>query len=49
MCVHSSYLPTKDEWYGFCHGWVPDPGDYLVSDWAKAGYPTGPNSYEDLL
>ena len=49
VCLHSSYLPVKKEWYGFCHGWVPDPGDYLVSDWAKAGYPHGPTSYEDLL
>lgn len=49
VCTHSSYLPVKKEWYGFCHGWVPDPGDYLVSDWAKAGYPHGPSSYEDLL
>ncbi|HVC28097.1 MAG TPA: ABC transporter substrate-binding protein [Gammaproteobacteria bacterium] len=49
VCTHSSYLPVKNEWYGFCHGWVPDPGDYLVSDWTKAGYPNGPSSYEDLL
>ncbi len=49
VCTHSSYLPVKKEWYGFCHGWVPDPGDYLVSDWAKAGYPNGPTSYADLL
>ena len=49
VCTHSSYLPVKKEWYGFCHGWVPDPGDYLVSDWAKAGFPHGPTSYEDLL
>jgi multiple sugar transport system substrate-binding protein len=49
VCAHSSYLPAKKEWYGFCHGWVPDPGDYLVSDWTKAGYPNGPSSYADLL
>jgi len=48
-CSHSSYLPAKDEWYGFCHGWVPDPGDYRVSLWKDAGYPDGPKSYEDLL
>lgn len=49
VCTHSSYLPVKKEWYGFCHGWVPDPGDYLVSEWAKVGYPHGPTSYKDLL
>ncbi len=49
VCTHSSFLPIKHEWYGFCHGWVPDPGDYLVSYWKKAGYPNGPRSYNDLL
>jgi len=47
-CSHSSYLPVKDEWYGFCHGWVPDPGDYRVSLWKEAGYPNGPQTYDDL-
>ncbi|HKI57851.1 MAG TPA: hypothetical protein VKA00_01375 [Trueperaceae bacterium] len=49
VCVHSSYLPTKDEWYGFCHGWVPDPGDYRTSLWQAAGFPNGPATYSDLL
>jgi multiple sugar transport system substrate-binding protein len=49
VAVHSSYLPIKDEWYGFCHGWVPDPGDYRVSLWKDVGYPEGPASYDDLL
>ncbi len=49
VCKHSSYLPIKHEWYGFCHGWVPDPGDYRVSLWKKVGYPTGPHTYADLL
>lgn len=49
VCTHSSFLPIKNEWYGFCHGWVPDPGDYLVSHWKKAGFPNGPQSYDDLL
>ncbi|HKJ08761.1 MAG TPA: ABC transporter substrate-binding protein [Gammaproteobacteria bacterium] len=49
VCKHSSYLPIKKEWYGFCHGWVPDPGDYRVSLWKDAGYPHGPITYNDLL
>ncbi|WP_435103442.1 ABC transporter substrate-binding protein [Arhodomonas sp. AD133] len=48
-CERSSYLPAKDMWYGFCHGWVPDPGDYRRSLWADAGYPDGPETYADLL
>ncbi len=49
VCKHSSYLPIKKEWYGFCHGWVPDPGDYRVSLWKKVGFPSGPHTYADLL
>lgn len=48
-CRHTSYLPSKDEWYGFCHGWVVDPGVYRTDLWADAGYPDGPLSYADLL
>jgi multiple sugar transport system substrate-binding protein len=48
-CERSSYLPSKDIWYGFCHGWVPDPGDYRRSLWKDAGYPAGPETYADLL
>ncbi|MDN3517607.1 extracellular solute-binding protein [Aquisalimonas lutea] len=48
-CARSSYLPAKDQWYGFCHGWVPDPGDYRRSLWDDAGYPEGPETYQDLL
>ena len=48
-CERSSYLPAKDMWYGYCHGWVPDPGDYRRSLWKDAGYPEGPVTYADLL
>src|SRR5690606_8094222 len=48
-CRHSSYLPTKEMWYGYCHGWVPDPGVYRTDLWQQAGYPNGPETYDDLL
>ncbi|WP_229803550.1 ABC transporter substrate-binding protein [Litchfieldella qijiaojingensis] len=48
-CERSSYLPVTDMWYGFCHGWVPDPGDYRRSLWEDAGFPEGPQTYQDLL
>jgi multiple sugar transport system substrate-binding protein len=48
-CEKLSYLPAKDIWYGFCHGWVPDPADYRPSLWANAGYPNGPTTYAELL
>ncbi|MGH8306735.1 MAG: extracellular solute-binding protein [Gammaproteobacteria bacterium] len=48
VCTSQSYLPIKHMWYGYCHGWVPDPGDYRVSLWKAAGYPNGPRTYADL-
>src|SRR5699024_1640855 len=47
-CKHTSYLPAKDIWYGFCHGWVVDPGVYRTDLWKDAGYPNGPQTYADL-
>jgi len=48
-CTHQTYLPVKQEWYGYCEGWVVDPGDYRISLWKPAGYPQGPATYDDLL
>jgi len=48
VCASQAFLPIKNMWYGYCHGWVPDPGDYRVSLWKDAGYPNGPKSYDDL-
>lgn len=48
VCTSQAYLPVTDMWYGFCHGWVPDPGNYLISLWKDIGYENGPQTYEDL-
>lgn len=48
-CRANSYLPANDMWYGFCHGWVPDPGDYDISMWTEAGFPNGPSTWAELL
>jgi multiple sugar transport system substrate-binding protein len=48
-CVQSSYLPALDKFYGFCHGWVPDPGDYNIEEWSAVGYPNGPSTWAELL
>ncbi|MFC5994716.1 ABC transporter substrate-binding protein [Pseudonocardia hispaniensis] len=44
-----SYNPTTNRWYGYCHAWAPDPGDYRKSLWEKVGLPDGPRTYDDLL
>ncbi|MCI0394870.1 MAG: extracellular solute-binding protein [Chloroflexi bacterium] len=48
-CTANSYLPAADMWYGYCHGWVPDPGDYDIAKWTAVGYPNGPTTWEELL
>jgi multiple sugar transport system substrate-binding protein len=48
-CTANSYLPANDMWYGFCHGWVPDPGDYDINLWSQVGFPDGPSTWADLL
>lgn len=48
-CTANSYLPATDMWYGYCHGWVPDPGDYDINLWSEVGMPDGPETWQDLL
>lgn len=48
-CTANSYLPAQDMWYGYCHGWVPDPGDYDIKLWTAVGYPNGPSTWAELL
>jgi multiple sugar transport system substrate-binding protein len=49
VATRSSYNPHTKKYYGFCHGWTIDPGDYRKSLWEKAGKPDGPVTWEDLL
>lgn len=49
LCRRSSYNPNTKKYFGFCHGWVIDPGDYRKSLWEKVGKPEGPETWEDLI
>lgn len=49
LCKRSSYNPKTNKYYGFCHGWVIDPGDFRKSLWAKVGKAGGPETWEDLI
>ncbi len=49
VATRSSYNPHTKKFYGFCHGWTIDPGDYRKSLWEKAEKPDGPATWEDLL
>ena len=49
FCKLSSFNPHTSKYYAFCHTWTPDPGDYRKGLWTKAGLPSGPLTYADLL
>ncbi len=47
-CEATSYLPVTYTYFGFTHGYIPDPGDYQISLWADVGLPNGPSTWDDL-
>jgi ABC-type glycerol-3-phosphate transport system substrate-binding protein len=48
-CKANSYLPATGTWYGYGHGYVPDPGDYNIELWTAVGFPNGPSTWAELL
>lgn len=49
MAMRNSYNPTTNVYYGFCHGYAPDPGNYRRSLWEQIEFADGPGSWDDLL
>ncbi len=49
MCKRNSFNPTTNRFYGFTHGYAPDPANYRKSLWEPVGLPNGPTTFEELL
>ncbi len=49
LCTRASFNPVTGKYFGFAHGWVPDPGDYRKSLWEQIGMPDGPTTWAELL
>ncbi|MCA9859153.1 MAG: extracellular solute-binding protein [Thermomicrobiales bacterium] len=49
MCAANSYNPTTDTYYGFVHGYAPDPGNYRKGLWETVELPDGPSTWDELL
>lgn len=49
MCMRNSYNPTTNKFYGFCHGYAPDPANYRKSLWTEIGMENGPSTFDELL
>ncbi|MGH7904197.1 MAG: ABC transporter substrate-binding protein [Candidatus Dormibacteraceae bacterium] len=49
FCKASSFNPKTNKFYGFCHGYAPDPGDYRKTLFSGVGMPNGPSTYDEVL
>jgi multiple sugar transport system substrate-binding protein len=45
----STKNPKTGKFFAFSDSYVPDPGNYRIDLWSDAGYPRGPDTWEDLL
>jgi len=44
----STFNPKTKKYFAFSDSYVPDPGNYHKDWWAEAGFPNGPDSWDDL-
>jgi multiple sugar transport system substrate-binding protein len=44
----STYNPKTKKYFAFSDSYVPDPGNYRKDLWAEAGFPNGPDTWDDL-
>jgi hypothetical protein len=49
MCAANSYNPTTETFYGFVHGYAPDPGNYRKGLWETVELADGPGTWDELL
>src|SRR6185312_13664524 len=45
----STFNPKTKKYYAFSDSYAPDPGNWYKDWWADAGFPNGPDTYDDLL
>jgi len=45
----STYNPKTKKYFAFSDAYTPDPGNWHKDWWTEAGYPKGPDTYDDLL
>jgi multiple sugar transport system substrate-binding protein len=49
MAMRNSFNPTTNVYFGLCHGYAPDPGNYRRSLWEGIEMGDGPSTWDDLL
>jgi multiple sugar transport system substrate-binding protein len=49
VCDRSTWNPKTEKRFGFPDNWVPDPVHWRNDLWAEAGFPQGPQTWDDVL
>jgi multiple sugar transport system substrate-binding protein len=49
LAQKSTYNPKTKKYFAFSDAYTPDPGNWHKDWWTEAGYPNGPDTYDDLL
>jgi multiple sugar transport system substrate-binding protein len=48
LAQKSTLNPKTGKYFAFSGSYVPDPGNYRIDLWSEAGFPNGPDTWEDL-
>mgnify|MGYP003287447578 CR=1 FL=1 len=48
VCDRSTFNPKTKKRFGFSDNWVPDPVHWRTDLWGEAGYPDGPQTWDDV-
>jgi multiple sugar transport system substrate-binding protein len=46
--VKSTLNPKTKKYFAFSDSYVPDPGNYRQDLWSQVGYPSGPDTWDDV-
>ncbi len=49
LAVKSTLNPKTKKYFAFSDSYVPDPGNWRKDLWSAVGYPSGPDTYDQLL
>jgi multiple sugar transport system substrate-binding protein len=48
LAHRSTFNPKTKKYFAFSDSYVPDPGNWHKDWWTEAGYPNGPDTWDDL-
>jgi multiple sugar transport system substrate-binding protein len=48
VCDRSTFNPKTEKRFGYSDNWVPDPVHWRTDAWRDAGYPDGPQTWDDV-